>query len=358
MGAAQRTAAHGRTEERMKTTAFAGAIVTAALFALAMPSLATPALAESAGSKSAADEPVTWSVAPADANGPDDRSWVESKLDAGESTTEYLAIRNLGKTTTTFALTAADGYLTTTGRFNMLQAGQESVDAGTWITVAKEVTVKAGGTEVVPFTITVPDNATPGDHPAGIAASVSTTGTTSDGTQIGVESRVGFRVMTQVTGDLAPALSIGRVTSEYTPSWNLFTPGKLSVSYEVTNAGNTQLSISDSLDAESIKRGDVFPGETRTISLDPVAAWPLVVISKQLTVAGSVPSDATLTVAPATETVSAIAIPWLHLAVLLGIIAVAAFLILARRRSSAKIATLLEQARAEGRREQAEAVRG
>ena len=62
--------------------------------------------------------------------------------------------------------------ITGKGRFNMLQSDRASVDGGTWIKVQNEVTVGANETKVVPFTITVPRDASPGDHPAGIAARV------------------------------------------------------------------------------------------------------------------------------------------------------------------------------------------
>jgi hypothetical protein len=323
----------------MKALAFATAVA-----------LATAALALSATPSFADDDPaVSWSVSPAGPEGADGRSWVELELDPGASTTEYLSVRNLGATATTFTLTAADGYFTKTGRFNMLQSDQESVDAGTWITVDETVTVDAGGVAVIPFTISVPENATPGDHAAGIAASVSTTGTTEDGAKVGVESRVGFRVITQVTGELAPAMALSEVTGEYSPSWNLFTPGELTITYTATNVGNTQLSFGETAGDATTARGDVFPGEKRSVTVDSVPAWPLGLVSVDVRVDSSVPSDDSLAVAPVTRTVQVVAVPWLHLLVLVGLAVVVVMIILGRRRSAARIELLLEQARAEGR---------
>jgi hypothetical protein len=96
----------------------------------------------------------------------------------------------------TLRISAADGYFQENGRFSMLPSDKESVDAGLWIEVQDEVTVGAGETVIVPFTTTVPENATPGDHAAGIAASVLSQQVEEDGAMAGVESRVGFRVMT------------------------------------------------------------------------------------------------------------------------------------------------------------------
>ena len=308
-----------------------------------------------AGIATAADsapEPVTWSVSPSDENGPDGRSWVELSVEPGSSVTERLAVRNLGAETATFTLTAADGYFTKTGRFNMLQSDEESVDAGTWIAVEESVTIGAGETVVLPFVVTVPENATPGDHPAGIAASVTAVGTTTDGTRVGVESRVGFRVITQVGGELAPAISLSDVSATYTPSWNLFTPGHITVTYTATNDGNTQLSFVDELSGAATPRGDVFPGESRTVTSEPVDAWPLGVVPMDVALTATVPSDPGIQVPTPRETLSVVAVPYLHLAALALLAFAVAAIVFVRRRNAASVERRIEQARAEGRREQ------
>ena len=176
---------------------------------------------------------VTWSVQPADEAGPDGRPWIEQDLDPGESVVEHLAVHNFSDHEVAFGLAAADGFFNEDGRFNILPAGQTSTAAGTWIDLVGSVTVPAGGTAVVPFTITVPADAEPGDHAAGVAASVVSTSTGAGGASVGVQSRVGFRVMTRVTGTLAPGATIENVRSSYRPSWNPFAPGDLVVEFDV-----------------------------------------------------------------------------------------------------------------------------
>ena len=86
----------------MKARAFATAV------ALAAAVLASTATASAAVTVAVADDAaVTWSVAPATADGPDGRSWVELRLDPGETVTEHLAVRNLGESATTFVLRCA-----------------------------------------------------------------------------------------------------------------------------------------------------------------------------------------------------------------------------------------------------------
>src|SRR3954471_19708220 len=103
----------------MRGLAGRAAVVLAAV--LAVPLALTPAFADA----------VTWTVQPATEAGPDGRRWVERTLDPGQGVTEHMAVRNIGKASTVFALSAADGYLTDKGRFNMLPADQRSTDGGT-----------------------------------------------------------------------------------------------------------------------------------------------------------------------------------------------------------------------------------
>jgi len=300
-------------------------------------------------------ESVTWSVVPADEQGPDDRSAIEAELEPGESTTEHLAVRNLGAAEATFRLGAADGYYTENGRFTTLPAGTESTAAGAWIDLPEDVRVAAGETVVIPFEITIPEQATPGDHAAGVFASVASTGE-SDGSTIGVESRVGFRVLVRVDGELAPALTIDEAAADYTAQWNPFRPGSLSTQYTVTNTGNVALALSDEIDGSTGgDRGDLLPGESRAVSIDPTPTWPLFMVGDTLTVHGSAPGDESLATSAETR-VSTWAIPWPQLLVIAGAALVITALIGGRRRSSARLERAIEQAREEGRQEGADGV--
>jgi hypothetical protein len=262
-----------------------------------------------------------------------------------------MAVRNLSQHEVTFTLAAADGYFTATGRFNMLPSTQVSTAAGTWIDLPSEVTVAAGGTAVIPFTITVPSNATPGDHPAGVAASVVSAARASGGSQVGVESRVGFRVITRVTGDLVPALVARDLTIAYEYSWNPFWPGTVTWSYEAENTGNTQLSFFDQYGAgEPVDRGDLFPGEVRQIEARQAGVWPLVLVLATVHVqpepTGDIPR-----LNPIELRAPAWALPWPQLAALVILTAAVTVIVTVRRRHRRHLEQLLSDARAQGRRD-------
>ncbi|WP_157421530.1 hypothetical protein [Agromyces sp. Leaf222] len=311
----------------------------------------------------AAEDPaVSWSVAPAGADGPDDRAWVEQSLDPGETRTEHLAVRNLGESEVTFALSAADGYFTDTGRFNMLHATTPSTSAGLWIDLPESVTVPASGTVVVPYTVTVPERAVPGDYAAGVAASITSVGS-GDGATIGIESRVGFRVLTRVVGELQPALAIVDASSEYRVAWNPFLPGLLSASFTLENTGNTRLAVTGQVAAAggasaftaSDEVIELLPGERREVKVELDDVWPLVLVptSVETTVQVADASGGWRSAPDAAEsaTLSTWAPPWPQLTVLLALALITAALVARRRRDRRAVADLVERAREEGRRE-------
>src|SRR5699024_4569753 len=231
----------GRNGRRV-LRALSGALATAAVLLLALPPVLlgpVPAWADSDA------EPVTWSVVPADDSGPDSRSVIAHELAPGEQVRDRIAVRNLSAQEVTFDLTAADGFYTSEGHFDMLAAEQESTAAGTWIDLPAAVTVGAGQSVVVPFTLTVPERAEPGDHAAGVAASVQAgSARGADGAEMAVRTRVGIQVMTRVTGELAATATLSGASLDYQWSAHPLRPGTATATVLVTNTGNVQLTAS------------------------------------------------------------------------------------------------------------------
>lgn len=305
--------------------------------------------------------PVTWSVSPADEQGPLKQSWVELELDPGSTAERHLAVRNLGDRDVTFAITAADGYFTDKGRFNMLPADATSVAAGTWIAVQGKVTVAAGGTAIVPFTVAVPDDATPGDHAAGIAASIYSQGA-QEGSQVSVESRVGFRVMTRVKGELSPQLAVSP-RGQYDMTWNPFAPGAATVDVDLENTGNVRLKVSAATaggtqPGQDAKSGEapaqeLLPGDKRTITLKVADVWPLGPVTVPVTVAQDVvtASGSVESMAPVVHEATIWAMPWPQLMVFLAVLLLVFGLFWGQKRRKKQMELLVVQARESGRLE-------
>nr|WP_062337828.1 DUF916 domain-containing protein [Herbidospora sakaeratensis] len=294
---------------------------------------------------------LTWSVQPASAAGPDGRRWIELSLDPGQTVTEHLAVRNFSDGEAVFALKAADGYLTDKGRFNMLQSDQTSKDGGTWIDVQDEVKVGANATAVVPFTVTVPKDAAPGDHPAGIAATV----TSASGT-VAVESRVGFRVMMRATGTIRAEVGVTGLSAAYEQPWNPFSAGTVTVKYTATNKGNVAASGAGAVAVSDLTglagrdgRADVaeiFPGDSRTVETRIGGVWALGPMSANVTVTPSVEGGV-----PMSADVTLWTVPWPQLALIALVVALFfAYRAITRRRRR-HLEDLLARARDEGRAE-------
>ncbi|BAJ74991.1 hypothetical protein MTES_2027 [Microbacterium testaceum StLB037] len=328
--------------------AFLGRILLAAAVAVCAL-LAPPPPAHAADSVSWSVEPVT---AAGDATG---HPWVELTLDPGARREQYLRVTNRGAEAVVFSLSAADGYFTDTGRFTMLPAGQRSADAGTWITLPASVSVDPGASVVVPFTVDVPANATPGDHLAGVAAGIF-----SEQDTVGVESRIGFRVLTRVTGDVVPAVST-TATADYHPPWNPFLPGRLEVHLATRNTGNTRLSAENEVAvtgplglAARTSRSDplpeLAPGDERqaTVTVDDV--WPLFAMTAVVATTAADAGGNSEGVTAATR-VTVPAMPWSQLLVGGCAVALVVLAVWDRRRRRRRWASLVEKAREQGRRD-------
>jgi hypothetical protein len=289
---------------------------------------------------------LTCTVQPATADGPDGRRWIEKTLDPGQVVTEYLAVRNFSDAGAVFALKAADGYLTDKGRFNMLPSDRKSVDGGAWISVQPTVTVPAEGTKVVPFRITVPKEASPGDHPAGIAASVlSGAGT------VRVESRVGFRVLLRASGEVHPALTPSAVKVDYRRSWNPFKSGTATVSYEASNSRNVRATIAGKATISgflglngherTISGGELLPHGKQPAQIKVGGIWALGRLTTDVTL---IPAGGTATTA--STTIWALPLPQLLLA--LAVVLLLLALRARRRHNKRKLARLIDEARRDG----------
>ncbi len=332
---------------------------TLAALALAVPAVALPvalALAPATAQETAADR-LTWGVAPADENAADGRVSFRYELDPGDVVTDHLEVANFSDRPVVFDLLSSDGVVGPEGAYDLLPSGVEPERTGAWIDIAETVEVEAQSTAVVPFTLTVPDDAVPGDHPGGITASVTRVGEGEDGPAVGFDTRVGARVHLRISGDLTPHIAVTDLTATYTPSWNPLQPGTLHLDYTVLNDGNVRLGSTQTLGATGLfgvsagvdglvvgEQREVLPGQEARVSAEVPGVWPLgqltPTVTAQQVVVGDDVVNAPLTGSAAAATVWALPLP--QLAVLA--LAVVAWRLHARRRHR----RALERARAEG----------
>ncbi|MGQ0433196.1 MAG: WxL protein peptidoglycan domain-containing protein [Microthrixaceae bacterium] len=185
-----------------------------------------------------------FAVQPSGPDGPGSRDWFTYTLDPGAVFGDTVAISNLGDRPIRFVIFPTDAVsVVDVGGFAALKDDETPVDVGTWIELAAgEYTVPPGQRIDVPFSITVPDDAEPGDHAGAILAVDADEGSfdpsiAPDGISFNVRHRMGARVYVRVSGPVEPALRIDELAVERDG-------GTATITWEVANTGNLRLAPS------------------------------------------------------------------------------------------------------------------
>ncbi|BEL08462.1 hypothetical protein Q0Z83_066530 [Actinoplanes sichuanensis] len=317
--------------------------------------------AESTPGTSATDA-LTWSVAPSGPKGPNGRTALDYKLDPGATLTDHVAVTNHSRQPLTLRLYATDAVTTPGGGFGLLAATAQPTGAGAWITPARTtVTLPASSRTVVPFTLTVPGNATPGDHAAGIVASLTEDTT---GRRVTVDHRVGTRVHLRVTGPLRPELTVTDMHVTAVTSWNPFRLPRLTATLTVANTGNVRLSAQPSArisgpfglgtrDATGATVPQILPGGSVRTTVRLTDVPPLMRAKLTVTVIPAAADGRPIDPAPLPATVdeSRWLIPWPQLALLALVAALVTAGLLIRRRARRRFQKAITAAEARGRRQ-------
>ncbi|MFG6504052.1 hypothetical protein [Microbacterium sp. P05] len=310
-----------------------------------------------------ADAGTTWAIAPSSAEGPDGRVSFRHTIDPAASVDEFVAVTNFGTAPAPFAVYASDGVVTEAGNFDLLPSEAEPVDSGTWVSIGAVagstprdgggivIEVPAASTTVVPIRVDVPTEATPGDHPAGVVAEL----VAADDSSVEVTSRVGVRLHLRVAGDVVASVVPGSVEASYSPSWNPFAPGTLTIDYVVSNSGNVRLGSTVTTQAAGLLGvgGESVSGEVREIlprqqaaSSVAVDVWPLFFTWGDVTAVPVIVGEDAVEAELVTVTTpfTAWTIPWSQL-VLLALLAVAVVVALrARRKAEARVQSRIDAA--------------
>ncbi|MFV0309877.1 MAG: WxL protein peptidoglycan domain-containing protein [Desertimonas sp.] len=320
----------------MPTTRLRWALVGAVAWSLL--GLTAPAYAQDEEPPGAA---ISWGVQPSTGTGPSNRASFEYDLAPGESTEDWVGVTNHGDEPITLRLYASDAFTTTSGGFDLLPSTDVPVDVGSWIVLEQsDVVLQPGERADVAFTLTVPANATPGDHPGGIVASFLSEG---DGAVL-VDQRVGSRVYLRVDGELAPALVVEDFAVEASGGlwpWD----DRVTVGYVVRNTGNVRLSGGQvvevqgvaGLDGSRVRLGalpELLPGAEVDQSVTIEGVWQTGRTRADLTIEPLAVGVETEPIAHVEASAAATSIPWTLLVVIV-VTMVALVLRRVRRRSRA-----------------------
>jgi len=345
--------AHGRAPAAfVLALALVGGAVTQP--ALAAGPVTTDAVVAAAGGL--ADD-IRWTVTPADADGPDGRVSLRHIVEAGGSVTDAIAVTNSGAVDGEFEVTAGEGVVGGDGAFDIGENAAGGV--GEWIRVDGltdgRVAVGAGETRVLPVSIAVPADATPGDHPAGITVGVSQGG---DG--VTVRHRVGVRLHLQVAGELAPAIAVSDVSASFRSGDSPFAPGTVSVEYTVENTGNVRLGAAEHVavagpfgvgsgQTDRTDALELLPGASARQTRE-IAVLPWVLLLGTVTIAPVALGDDVLALPLASSAdFATFAMPWGVLIALLLLVSLGFLALLVRRRARGRAQRRIDDAVAAAR---------
>lgn len=163
-------------------------------------------------------------------------------LEPGQRATDAVIVANYAGEPQTFELYAADGYNAPVGGGLALRpAGAAGPSLGDWVHLAaSRYTVPAHTVATVPFSLTVPHGARPGDHVGGIVAlDLSATGTMGRGVPVALRRGVAVAVFVRVLGPLHPAMAVTAVGDHVSAGLGL--RQRSTVYARLANTGNVQL---------------------------------------------------------------------------------------------------------------------
>lgn len=290
------------------------------------------------------------------------RSRFSYQVEPGQLITDEYLVQNTGSTAQKVTVYATDAFNSEDGNFALLDGAKKPKDVGTWITFdggATQVVIDlpAGASQVLPFTMTTPADAFPGDHAGGIIVSALT-----EAGQISLDRRVAIRMYVRVKGDLQANLTMSSLAASYSGSVNPF-DGKVSLTMTVKNTGNVALGATTVTNVRGLLgiplSGDVnievpelLPGTTRTLTVVVPGVGPWILLSPHVTLAANVDKGA-LNAGPlptAERETNMFVMPWVLLIVLLLIVVVVLILRFRRRTNDRRAQAWIEYTEAEARR--------
>nr|WP_229860446.1 DUF916 domain-containing protein [Streptomyces litmocidini] len=264
-----------------------------------------------------------WAVYPA-ASRLGGRPYFYLSADPGTTLTDRVTVANKTSAPLTFRLYGADAHNTDRdGGFAVRTRQEKQTGAGAWIKPERtRITVPARSAVTVPYTLTVPADADPGDHPGALVALDERIARGGKGSvAVGVQRAVGARVYLRVNGPTVPALAVEDVTLDQDRP---LVPGTRAssalVSYTLHNRGNVTLDPKVVLKARGLFGRTLLDREPAGVPAELLPHQKIRLTERWTGSPQLDRGDVTLTVTAKdveeTATVSFLALPWFAAAVL------------------------------------------
>jgi len=187
----------------------------------------------------------SWALSPAGSDDPNEagnRPNLTYNADPGAVLDDAVTLFNYGTAQMTFRVYGVDAYNTADGAIDVTPGTDDPTEAGSWVTMAQEfITVSPGQQVTIPFTLTVPENAAPGDYRGAILASNQSRSTGNEEQVVILDRRTGTQLFVRVNGPLSAELAIEDLSTAYEPVINPLA-GTATLTYTIVNRGNVSLS--------------------------------------------------------------------------------------------------------------------
>jgi Bacterial protein of unknown function (DUF916) len=293
----------------------------------------------------------TFGIQPATRTAPDALGYFDFGATPGGVILDYVAVINYSLKPLTLGIKSSDALITSAGGFALQPPNHPVTQLGSWVHLPKtlsSVTVPARSFEIVPFTVTVPKNASPGDHAGGILATLQSFVESKSGQRIKLLQSVGARIFLRVSGPLHPGLTISNLQVHYTNPVSPLESGRAKITYTVADTGNVALGGRQSVWISGLfgtkryaaKVPEVqllLPGysvrETAVVSGILPEVWERAHVSiTPLVIPGSVQPKS----GPFTASKGFWAVPWVLIAVVIAALALVGSVVRRRRRRRMK----------------------
>ncbi|MGM7670992.1 hypothetical protein [Microbacterium sp. A93] len=180
---------------------------------------------------------VAWSMMPVITNIGEERSNFAYALEPGAVVEDAVLVRNSGAAVLDLAVYGSDAFTDGSGALDIATAETGSAAIGTWIAPSvASVHIEPGEVARIPFSVSVPADAQPGEHAGALLTVLQSAGET-----VSVDMRYATRVTVTVAGDLTAGLSLDQAQLDVATGFWPWEAASADVSYVVGNTGNTRL---------------------------------------------------------------------------------------------------------------------
>lgn len=321
------------------------------LVALLLGAVPAGAAGGDGGEGEDAPDLVSFGIAPAGPERADDRPFVAVTAPAGAVVFEHVALINQDDQPIDLDVYARDVLMAEGGGLAVQARADAAADAGAWVTIDApgRVTVPPQtsdgyGFTIVPITVTIPADAEPGDHVAGLVASIVTAGAGGQNApNLELEQRVAARLYVTVSGEERPGLAVRDLTASWERSGWLGT-GTATVEYTLENTGNVRLAVEPTVavagpggllrtTAAGDRVDELLPGGSVRVTTTVPRVWAMgrhtVTVDAAVLAA---PGGADPGLGTVSADVVMWAVPWLALALLLLLACLVGWAVVRRRR--------------------------